>query len=179
MFRNRFQSLVELSRGLKKSWMRGTAELARETDWNCTGRTLCFNVLWIFKCSFFSLLNLTLQYGQTSISHWNWKVWKVKHVITSTFKGGRCWENSHCRLWRILRNAHVGTEKDYINFHSKVVVSNRQWVGEADQVAAQSAHNLVISSSANCLPFSPLRSVRGKVASSRIHLGNQNLANIM
>ena len=69
---------------------------------------------------------------------------------------------------------HVcGTEKDYINFHSKVVVSNRQWVGEADQVAAQSAHNLVISSSANCLPFSPLRGVRGKVACSRIHLENQ------
>ena len=71
---------------------------------------------------------------------------------------------------------HVcGTKKDYISFHSKVVVSNRQWVGEADQVAAQSAHNLVISSSANCLPFSPLRSVRGKVACSRIHLSKYHV----
>ena len=71
IFPNQLQSLVELSSGLKKSWMRGTAELASDTDWNWTGRTLCFNVLWIFRCSAFSLLNLVLQYGHKSISHRN------------------------------------------------------------------------------------------------------------
>ena len=63
----RIQSLVELSQGLKKSWIKGIAEVAREVDWNLTGKTLCLRVLCICKCSFFSLLILTLQYGHNSI----------------------------------------------------------------------------------------------------------------
>ena len=63
----RIQSLVELSQGLKKSWIKGIAEVVREVDWNLTGKTLCLRVLCICKCSLFSLLILTLQYGHNSI----------------------------------------------------------------------------------------------------------------
>ena len=61
------QSLVELSQGLKKSWIKGIAEVAIEVDWNLTGKTLCLRVLCICKCSFSSLLILMLQYGHNSI----------------------------------------------------------------------------------------------------------------
>ena len=68
------QSLVELSQGLKKSWIKGIAEVAKEVDWNLTGKTLCLRVLCICKCSFSSLLILMLQYGHNSIvmsNHWH------------------------------------------------------------------------------------------------------------
>ena len=45
-----FTNLIEESSGLKKSWMRGRAELARETVWNCTCKTCCYYHYCYYYC---------------------------------------------------------------------------------------------------------------------------------
>ena len=103
----RIQSLVELSQGLKKSWIKGIAEVAREVDWNLTGKTLCLRVLCICKCSFFSLLILTLQYGHNSIVLSNqtlrWTIADVSGVYDTTRIGLVSSLSAHCLASSSLR----------------------------------------------------------------------------